>query len=286
MGCKTSIEWADSTWNPITGCLHGCPYCYARGYARRFKGSGGETGETHELRDKHHKVTFEKTEDGKVIPASVQIGSAEPYPFGFDPTFHEYRLEQPRKWVKPKNIFVCSMADLFGYWVPVEWIEKVFKSALKAPQHRYLFLTKNPGRMMDFIMNEYWWYGTTITKPTDSFVSTDRYNTFLSIEPLQEPFEYEIPEGVEDGIGKVNWVIIGAETGNRKDRIIPKAEWIKGIVDRCDRNGVPVFMKDSLIPIIGEENMRREFPWETDSLMEAGKEAGADAAQPVLMPGA
>ena len=36
MGAKTKIEWADATWNPVTGCLHGCPYCYARSIAQRF----------------------------------------------------------------------------------------------------------------------------------------------------------------------------------------------------------------------------------------------------------
>lgn len=37
---KTKIEWCDSTWNPVTGCLHGCEYCYARQIAERFRGEG------------------------------------------------------------------------------------------------------------------------------------------------------------------------------------------------------------------------------------------------------
>ena len=58
------------------------------------------------------------------------------------------------------------------------------------------------------------------------------------------------------------WIIIGAETGNRKDKIVPKKEWIDNICAVADKQNIPVFMKDSLIPIVGEHYMRREFPWE------------------------
>ncbi|MBR1494285.1 MAG: hypothetical protein IJ601_04485 [Acidaminococcaceae bacterium] len=57
------------------------------------------------------------------------------------------------------------------------------------------------------------------------------------------------------------WIVTGAETGNRKDKIVPKRKWVAGLADVCKREEIPLFMKDSLIPIIGEENMRREFPW-------------------------
>ncbi|MCL2461960.1 MAG: phage Gp37/Gp68 family protein, partial [Defluviitaleaceae bacterium] len=69
-----------------------------------------------------------------------------PYPFYFKPTFHRYRLGEPARMKKPKNIFVCSMADMFGDWVPDEWIKAVFEACEAIPRHRYLFLTKNPAR--------------------------------------------------------------------------------------------------------------------------------------------
>jgi protein gp37 len=78
------------------------------------------------------------------------------------------------------------------------------------------------------------------------------HNTFVSFEPLLEEFH-----GVY--IGEFNWVIIGAETGNRKGKIIPKRSWIETIASSCERRGVPVFMKDSLEPIMGD-GMRSEFP--------------------------
>ena len=69
-----------------------------------------------------------------------------PYPWFFLPTLHRYRLDQPSKWSEPRTIFVCSMADLFGKWVPDEWITEVFRACDAAPRHRYMFLTKNPKR--------------------------------------------------------------------------------------------------------------------------------------------
>ena len=122
---KTKIDWADSTWNPVTGCLHGCEYCYAKRIARRF---GDKAAEGVTIRNQYIKL------------------KDEPYPYGFDPTFHRYRLDRPKIWTKARNIFVCSMADLFGEWVPDEWINTVFAACLEAPQHNYLFLTKNPGQ--------------------------------------------------------------------------------------------------------------------------------------------
>lgn len=121
---KTKIDWCDSTWNPVTGCLHGCEYCYARKIAKRF---GGFT----ELEDTdldYQKICesgiAEIDQPLKFINGKGKIKNA-PYPFYFMPTLYRYRLNEPQKWKKGRNIFVCSMADLFGTWVPDRWIEEV-----------------------------------------------------------------------------------------------------------------------------------------------------------------
>ena len=77
----------------------------------------------------------------------------------------------------------------------------------------------------------------------------------MSIEPLLSSIS---PLTITD----VKWVIIGAETGNRQDKVVPKKSWIDNIVEGSPGNYIPIFMKDSLIPIVGEENMRRQFPWQ------------------------
>ena len=137
---RTKIEWCDSTWNPVTGCKHGCEYCYAKRIAERYAGSvSAGSFDGRKLVELDEQPLVER-KNGKV--------SGAPFPVGFRPTLHKYRLWEPAHVKKPQTIFVCSMADLFGEWVPDEWIAEVFNACLLSPQHRYLFLTKNPGRYM------------------------------------------------------------------------------------------------------------------------------------------
>ena len=137
---NTRIDWCDSTWNPVTGCKGGCDYCYARSIANRF--GGWTTGGV--------KTTQNFFSDPPVLDSPLLLerksGKAvkAPYPFAFTPTFHRYRLEEPLKKRKGQNIFVGSMADLFGRWVPTKWIVEVLDICREAPQHNYLFLTKFP----------------------------------------------------------------------------------------------------------------------------------------------
>ena len=149
------------------------------------------------------------------------------------------------------------MADLFGDLIPDEWIEAIFEACRKAPQHRYLFLTKNPKRYKELADKEQlprsdnMWYGSTVTAMENYFISKKSFNTFLSIEPMFAPISPLTINGVK-------WLIIGAETGNRKNKVVPEKTWIGNI---CTSANVPIFMKDSLIPIVGEKNMRREYPF-------------------------
>ena len=258
---KTKIEWCDSTWNPVTGCLHGCEYCYARRIANRFSYEGQTLDAPQELqrvwlRDGKNDARHASTHVLR-YPVDLISGRTCPYPFGFAPTFHRYRLDGIQRWQKPQTIFVCSMADLFGEWVPDEWIEEVFAACEKAPQHRYLFLTKNPFRYEQLHQkgilrkSDNMWYGYSATNNGYDLWFDNQYNCFVSIEPLLGEVE----------ITDTHWVIIGAETGNRNNKVVPQKEWIESICRTADEMNVPVFMKNSLIPVVGEENMRREFPW-------------------------
>lgn len=200
---KTKIEWADYTWNPVTGCLHGCPYCYARGVATRFNGGYGERGEIHVV-DEPLRDHWRDEDAGKVVE-----GPKAAYPYGFDPTFHRYKLDEPGRKAKGAVIFVGSMTDLFGDWVPQEWIEAVFWACQQAPQHTYLFLTKNPGRLMDLAEAgklptfDNFWYGSTTTTPDTPFFWSGLHHTFVSVEPILAPFIM--------ATNKVEWAIFGAE---------------------------------------------------------------------------
>lgn len=301
MGKKTKIDWCDSTWNPVTGCLHGCEYCYARRIAERFGGCWrldlppdtswrGNVGERKLMGDyarhndgKCHVLDEPEIECAVFDPPSGYRGKVKPYPYYFSPTFHRYRLGKPQSWKKPRNIFVCSMADLFGEWVPDGWIREVIAACDAAPQHRYLFLTKNPARYKEVDKIVHWpsfeemhiekskptmLLGASATNDAQMKSAYDSDADWVSIEPIHEPL---LPEWFVSSIGsddgqsiefrRWEWVVIGAETGNRKDKIIPKKEWIQEIADVCKMYRTPVFMKESLRELMGDD-FRQEFPWE------------------------
>lgn len=187
---KTKIDWCDASWNPVTGCFHDCPYCYAKRIANRF--GGCDVGSTYgygtldrfvrinPYADKKYAM-FEVSEERPPVNVTFDAKTQKehiyvaPYPFDFQPTLRRDHLNDIQKWKTPKNIFVCSMADLFGDWVPAEWICEAFNAARKAPQHRYLFLTKNPkryGRLLTAGLlpdDDNFWFGATW--------ETDAWNT-------------------------------------------------------------------------------------------------------------
>lgn len=328
---KTKIEWTDSTWNPVTGCYHGCSYCYARTLARRF--GGCDSGSTYKpnitdwrrVDDNHMQrgegsaarpMLFE-VDRPLLLPSKLDKRKTEkygrqiyenkkaPYPFDFEPTLYRYKLEEPQHWKKPQRIFVGSMTDLFGAWVPMDWKLDVLEACRKAPQHKYLFLTKDPlgyglwptEKHPDYEDRQYddnMWLGCTFTgkehlpgcENTGAMsIGTNNWymnrmtsnllpggHKYLSIEPIlcditEVEDEREGGKLLEHFIhgdkpwpSTFEWVIVGAETGRRKNKVVPQKEWIDKLVDLCDRAGVPVFMKESLLPTMGEENMRRDFP--------------------------
>lgn len=266
---KTKIDWCDSTWNPVTGCLHGCEYCYARCMVQRFGPSRNEKllgaldAITEYSNDVYNRMMFLKA-PFKIQNLENGKQRACPYPFGFVPTFHAYRLGEYARKVKSRNIFVCSMADLFGKWVPEPWIKMVFEDCKAAPQHNYLFLTKNPNRYIDLDidrklpLDDNFWFGTSVTRSSDTrtwFARREKhFHWFLSVEPILEDIGTIVIDGEEP-----EWVIVGAETGNRKDKVIADRRWIENLVEECRKYGIPIFMKSSLGEI-WEEPLIQEFP--------------------------
>lgn len=258
---KTKIDWCDMSWNPITGCRHNCPYCYARQMVQRFGCGDGSDSEVFVLDSpyKEKDINCETGETGET--GETVYGKIEPYPYGFSPTLHRYRLGEPERKKRTRNIFVGSMADLFGAWVPDTWIDEVMTACEAALQHNYLFLTKNVERYIEYgvPMAENMWYGTSVTKEADTHLFNllpAFCNIFVSIEPILEDLQVEKCNIM---FRQVDWFIIGAETGRRKNKVIPERKWIEDIVNECRKNDKPVFMKSSLADIWGEP-LIREFP--------------------------
>lgn len=256
---KTKIDWADVSWNPVTGCQHDCPYCYAKRIAERFGGYTDFKREGAALQIKTCGIG--ELDEPMSITRSDGRKYHAAYPFGFEPTLHRYRLSEPTKEDTPRNVFVCSMADLFGKWVPTRWIIEVLDACQAAPQHNYIFLTKNPQRYIDLDQiallprEKNFWYGTTTTNAGEPYFSSDNHNTFVCIEPIMEPV---CPD--EEGF-RANWVIVGAETGKRKEKIVPQREWLEDLREVCVREDVPLFMKSNLTDVWGED-LVQEYPTE------------------------
>jgi len=225
------VDWAKWTWNPITGCHHGCEYCYARDIA---------------LSEKMKSV----------------------YITGFEPTFHPERLQAPSNTTarniygqKDKNVFVCSMADLFGKWVPLEWIQQVMDAMVANPQWTYLCLTKFPQRLKEINdlyggFPDHIWVGTSIDNQARvalaerCFKEIDAKVKWLSCEPLIAPLRF-------DDLTGFDWVVIGGQSAqNGLPSFTPPLEWVGHVYDAAKRDGCKVFCKTENMP-----HMTREVAW-------------------------
>jgi len=231
----SGISWAAWSWNPVTGCLHGCEYCYARAIAT----------------DERYKAA---------------------YPAGFTPLFHPERLEAPANTVIPaayrddthhgcdkgdclicayRRVFVCSMADLYGRWVPDEWIQQVHAAMCANPQWQYITLTKFPTRYIGLQMPPGAWVGTTVDEQKRVRIAENAFRQidgvavkWLSLEPLREPLEFT-------DLSMFDWVVIGAQTETRQpDGVVPAFappfEWVARIVAQAKEAGCKVHLKPNL----------------------------------------
>jgi len=211
MGQASTIEWTESTWNPLTGCTKispGCKHCYAERMALRLKAMGQPN-----------------------------------YANGFDLTLHENALELPLKWKKPQAIFVNSMSDLFHKDVPMDFILKTFDVMRRADWHNFQVLTKRSERLLELSPILPWkphiWMGVSVealkyTPRIDHLRQTGAMVKFLSLEPLL---------GSLPGLNlqDIGWVIVGGESGPGARPM--DSAWVTEIRDQCLDARVPFFFK-------------------------------------------
>lgn len=207
----TTIEWTDSTWNPVRGCTKispGCKHCYALTFAERWRGIPGH-----------------------------------PYEQGFDLRLVPEKLEEPLKWKRPRRIFVNSMSDLFHEGVPEPFIRRVFEIMGEAHWHIFQILTKRAERLAELAPRLPWpdnvWQGVSVESEhylerIAHLQCVQAAVRFLSIEPLLGPLP-NLP------LAGVSWVIVGGESGPNHRPI--EVEWVREIRDQCTRRGVAFFFK-------------------------------------------
>jgi protein gp37 len=233
---KTDIAWAEHTWNCVTGCRHTCAFgCYARPIAKRLSPKPTGCSGALSTDDEH----------GALHEVFAKQPSDRSYPFGFEPTMNWHRLTEPMKRKKPTRIFVSSMGDLFGAWVPDDWIDAVRGQAVFAPQHTFIYLTKNPMRYRavgQFRHNE--WIGSTVTEAGQvgwnlfALGKVDAGMRFLSVEPMLDAVR--LPADAGDVL---DWCIIGPLSLGGGEYKRPPAEWVEDLIADCRREGVAVFVK-------------------------------------------
>lgn len=234
----TKIEWTQETWNPVTGCTKispGCQHCYAERMAKRLAGRYGYPKD-------------------------------EPFKPG---VLHSDKLDEPLKWKKPRQVFVCSMGDLFHDAVPFQTIAEVFKVMRLAENHTFQVLTKRPQRMAEFIewmqaislvdgivsfaeAHQNIWFGITAENQEQAdqripfLLQIPVAVKFVSVEPMLSEVDIEaslykascFPES--EG-WRLDWIIVGGESGPGARPMHP--EWARSIRDQCRTAKVPFFFK-------------------------------------------
>lgn len=211
-----NVDWADYTTNPVTGCLHTCSYCYAR----------------------------------------YQAEALSRYKQGFQPTFFPGRLlgfsqmSPPEKIGHPreKNVFVGSMSDIFGKWVPEWMIQSILDAAEANDGFDHLFLTKFPQKLSQFDFPDNAWVGTTVDKKhrvavaERHFQQVDAKVKWLSCEPLLENVAPKFAD-----LSMFDCVVIGAQKGNRDiEEKQPELDWVINLYQKAREAGCKVYFKENL----------------------------------------
>ncbi len=271
---KTQIEWVKNpdgsqgySWNPITGCLNGCEYCYARKLAN--------------TRLKERYLANKNVADGAkggfsklTVAGKVTTLSEGDYADPFYPRLWEDRLFEPfagkRAMGKGKGIFVCDMSDLFGIGIPEDWTRKVLHIIKMCPQHRFYLLTKQPQNLIKFSpFPDNCYVGITcdtkkrMVEGYQYLCNIEAKVKYISFEPLLERMDVK-------SLSSINWAIIGQQTPFNK-ATTPKIEWVEEIVEACNHASIPVFIKNNLKPFLdtqptrivyqyGSGKLRQEFP--------------------------
>ena len=158
---------------------------------------------------------------------------------------------------RPQNFLLTGMSD-FSLWRP-EWREEIFSKMSQNPQHQYLFLTKRPEMLQFSTALDNAWFGVTVT------ASKEKERIQALREHIQGGHYHVTFEPMFDNIGDVDlsgveWVVIGTETGRRKNKSVSRPEWVWNLTDQAKALGIPVFMKEDLLPVMGEDQMIQELP--------------------------
>ena len=158
---------------------------------------------------------------------------------------------------RPQNLLLTGMSD-FSDWNP-EWREEVFARIARNPQHQYIFLTKRPEKIQFSTELDNVWFGVTVTSAKEKG-RIQAMREHIRAKHYQVSFEPMFDDIGEVDFTGIEWIVVGTETGRRKGKSESKPEWVWNLTDQAHSSGIPVFMKEDLLPVMGEEQMVQELP--------------------------
>ena len=242
MADRTGIGWTDATWPVVTGCTRvspGCVNCYAE------------------------RMTATRL---RHLPRYAGLAAMTPHGPRWTGDLRENPevLDWPRKWRKPRRIFVADMGDLFHEAVSERYIAEVLGVMADCPRHTFQVLTKRPGRMRCVLTAlgcpANVWTGVSVesqcwTGRLRDLRSTPSRVRFLSAEPLLGPLNF----GGPGGLAGIHWLVVGGESGpgHRPCEI----EWIASIVRQCREAGLPVYVKQDSGQLPGRQGRIPDELW-------------------------
>lgn len=240
------------TWNPIGGCRHAC----------RWTMPDGSTA-----------ICYAEDVATRLVSAS--------YPQGFEAHYWKPQLlDEPAKLKTPAGIFVGSMADVFGAWVPDDHIRLVLDACQRAPQHYFMMLTKNAPRLLHYQFPRNVLVG--VSSPPDFMhgkaLSRDQQTRMLrrTMETLRqlksanqaavvwisiEPLSWDISEVLAEFPRVLDWAVIGAASSGSKWYAIDEDVFMR-VQNALDKQRVPTFYKGNLRSTkLAAALWREEFPF-------------------------
>ena len=158
---------------------------------------------------------------------------------------------------RPQNFLLTGMSDL-AVWKR-EWLDQVFMKMAANPQHQFLFLSKRPDLLNIVTDLENAWFGVTVTRRSDLWridalhenVKAKHYH--VTFEPL-----FDDPGAVD--LRGIDWIVVGTMTGACSKNVHTEPQWAYSLTEQARALNIPIFMKEDLVPIMGEENMVQEMP--------------------------
>lgn len=174
------------------------------------------------------------------------------------PEFFENKLKILERKL-PRNLFLTGMSDIAD-WKP-EWKQAIFQKMIENPQHTYVFLTKRPEDLAIDTELENAWFGVTVTSSKEKY-RIEELKKNVKAKHYHVTFEPMFDNVGEVDLTGIDWIVIGTETGKRKGKAVSLVSWVESLAAQAKAKHIPVFMKEDLLSIMGEEQMVQEFPKE------------------------